>query len=299
MFLVIQLQRGVPALLQKRSRPLVALMTACWMLPGAASGQGHGPVFALSTPTLARGGWSIDFTSMGRMAGGDGIVMLRPMVSYGVTEDVQVSVSLPMLLYRSQGLRPERAASRMPANPDVELTLAWRFHRQGTGVGSRFESTAYLAFAYPTDSQRAGLATAPGVVAALVSGYASRTVYFWVGGLYRRYLTPSGPSADHPGDLLMHTVALGYRPPLFQHDFPLPDWRLFVEAVGEYAWRDVVAGAVRDDSGGYQLFAGPTVLGLYGSWGVPGGPLFPVYRRSNGPQRGDDVRWVMNFIVWF
>ncbi|GBD32570.1 MAG: hypothetical protein KatS3mg081_2503 [Gemmatimonadales bacterium] len=269
------------------------------MVPAPASGQGHGPVFALSTPTLAQGGWSIDVTSMGRVAGSDAIVMLRPMASYGITEDLQLSLSLPMPLYRSQGLRPERAASRMPANPDVELMLAWRFHRRGTAVGSRFESTAYLAFAYPTDDRRAGLPTSPGIVAALVTGYASRTVYLWAGGLYRRYMTPAGPGTDHPGDLLMHTVALGYRPPPFQHDFPRPDWRLFVEVVGEYTRRDVVAGAAREESGGYQLFAGPTVLGLYGRWGVAGGPLLPVWRSLNGTQRGDDVRWVVNFIAWF
>ncbi len=270
-------------------------------VPGSgADAQGHGPVFGLSTPTLRKGGWSLDAGFMGQLIGEHEMVMFRPMVSYGLTEDVQVSASFPVPIYTSQGMMPARVATRMPASPDVELTLGWRFQKRELGVGSRFESTAYLAFDYPTDDTRVGLRMVPGVAAALATGYVSRSVYAWAGGMYRRYVTPVGPTTDHPGDLAMYSLVVGYRPTAFQHrDYPHADWRLFVEAVGEVAARDVAAGVERSTSGGHRLFVGPTLLGLYGGWGVSGGPLFPVYQQLNGEQPRDKVRLALDLIFWF
>jgi hypothetical protein len=227
------------------------------------------------------------------------MVMVRPMVSYGVTEDWQISASFPMPLYRREGLRPTRATTRMPATSDIELTVGWRFHRAGVGVGARFESTAYVGFDYPTEAASGGLPTAPGIAVAAVTGYASRSVYLWGGGLYRRYLTPTGASADHVGDLAMYSLVLGYRPPFFREDYPRPDWRLFIETVGEWSAADVLRGSDIPDTGGHRIFIAPTVLGLYGAWGVAGGPAFPVYTNLNGRQPPERVRWVVNIILWF
>jgi hypothetical protein len=264
-----------------------------------AAGQGHGPPFGLSTPTLAAHGWSLDIATMGRVVGDRQMVMLRPMVSYGITEHVQVSASFPMPLYVSQGLRPAHGMSRMPTNQDVEFLLGWRFHQRATGVGSRVESTMYIGFDYPTDPVRAGVRTVPGLYGAMVTGYASRSIYAWVGGLYRRYMSPIGETADHLGDLTMYSVVVGYRPPLFRRDYPHPDWRVFLEAFGEYGARDAIAGLEQPDTGGHQVFVGPTLLGLYGSWGISGGPVFSVYRNMNGAQPRERMRAVVNTTFWF
>jgi len=264
-----------------------------------AAAQGHGPAYGLSTPTLGKGTWSLDIGVMERLVGGTHMAMMRPMLTYGITEDLQVSASFPMPLYLPQGLPHAHSMSRMPTNPDIEFLVGWRFHRQGTGVGSRFESTMYIGFDYPTDAVRAGARTAPGLYGALVTGHASRSWYGWVGGLYRRYMTPVGPTADHLGDLAMYSAVFGYRPPPFQRDYPHPDWRVFVEAVGEYAARDVIAGVDRPNTGGHQIFVGPTVLGLYGSWGISGGPVFPVYQRMNGTQPRDKLRLIVISTFWF
>jgi hypothetical protein len=277
---------------------VLALLTLAG-LATPAHAQGHGPVFGLSTPTLRKGGWSLDAGFMSQLVGEHEMVMFRPMLSYGITEDLQLSTSLPVPIYTSQGMMPARAAMRMPATPDVELTLGWRFQNRELGVGSRFESTTYLAADYPTDATRMGLETSPGLAAALTTGYVSRTIYAWVGGMYRRYMTPIGPTADHPGDLGMYSLVLGYRPPVFQHDYPHADWRVFVEAVGEITARDVVDGVERQASGGHQFFVGPTLLGLYSGWGVSGGPLFPVYRQVNGNQPRERVRLGLDLIFWF
>jgi hypothetical protein len=278
---------------------LVLAVLALAGLSAEGAAQGHGPVFGLSTPTLRKGGWSLDAGFMGQVVGEHEMAMFRPMLSYGITEDLQLSASLPVPVYSSATMTPSRVAMRMPATPDVELTLGWRFHRRELGIGSRFESTGYLAAAYPTDAARGGLEMSPGVAAALVTGYVSRTIYAWVGGMYRRYVTPVGPAADHPGDLAMYSFVLGYRPAAFQRDYPHADWRVFVEAVGEVAARDVSDGVERPSSGGHQVLVGPTLLGLYGGWGISGGPLFPVYRELNGAQPREKVRLALDFIFWF
>lgn len=269
------------------------------VIPATVRAQGHGPAYGLSTPTLGKGGWSIDLSVMGRIVGQAEMAMMRSMLSYGITEDLQISASFPMGLYLPEGLRPAHGMSRMPTSPDVEFLLGWRFHRTGLDVGSRFESTVYAGFDYPTDAVRAGVRTSPGVYGAVVTGYASRSVYAWAGALYRRYMTPVGSTADHPGDVAMYSAVLGYRPPPFQRDFPHPDWRVFVEAVGEYTARDVIAGVRQADTGGHQVFIGPTLLGLYGWWGISGGPVFPVYRRVNGSQTPDTMRLAVNTTFWF
>ena len=44
---------------------------------------------------------------------------------------------------------------------------------------------------------------------------------------------------------------------------------------------------------------GPTLLGLYGSWGLSGGPLFRVAGKPRGAQPKDRIRMVVNFTYWF
>ncbi|HWP37819.1 MAG TPA: hypothetical protein VNL18_09750 [Gemmatimonadales bacterium] len=281
------------------ARDLCTVVIASLAAASPAWSQGHGPLYGLSTPTLGKGGWSLDLGTMARVVGPSGMIMLRPMLSYGLTEDLQVSASFPMPVYTQQGLRPTHGMSRMPTNPDVEFLLGWRFHRSGVGVGARFETTAYVGFDYPTDAIRAGARMSPGLYGALVTGYASRALYAWAGGLYRRYMTPVGSTADHPGDVAMYSVVLGYRPPPFQRDFPHPDWRVFVEAFGEYTARDVVAGFEQPDTGGHQIFVGPTLLGLYGAWGISGGPVFPVFQRLNGAQPREALRLGLITTFWF
>lgn len=275
-----------------------SLAMAC-AIPPALGAQGHGPAFGLSTPTLGKGGWSLDVAAMSRLVGDREMVMMRPMVSYGFTEDLQISASFPMPLYVPQGTRPAHGMSRMPTSPDVEFLLGWRFHRTGTDIGSRFESTTYFGFDYPTDDVRAAVRTSPGLYGAVVTGYASRTVYTWAGALYRRYMSPVGGTADHIGDVAMYSFVLGYRPPPFQHDFPNPDWRAFIEVVGEMSAKDVIGGVKQPNTGGHEIFAGPTVLGLYGSWGISGGPVFPVYRDVNGTQPKERMRLVVNTTFWY
>jgi len=274
---------------------LVLFLTMSALPLGA---QGHGPVYGLSTPTLGRGGWSFELAGMRRWFHGGGATMVRPMASYGVTEDVQLSLSVPVPLQRAARAPQMRAFTRMPAQSDVELMLGWRVQRHGIGVGRRRETTLWLAADLPTEAIRSGTETSSALFVGVVTGYASRSSYLWIGAAYRRPLAV-GTAQWREGDTTMGSLVVGYRPRPFRVDYPRPDWRLFVEVVGER-----VGGGSGDvgsvpDAGRRQLYAGVTALGLYGSWGIAGGPAYPLYQ-SRSPQYSDDgIRIVVNMTRWF
>src|ERR1700694_2113211 len=105
-----------------------------------AQASGHGPVFGLATPTNPKGGFSFDTRLMGRYGDGGG-TMFRATLGYGVTEDFKVSVSAPVL-FQTEPFTPARVAPFTPMGGDFEGLAIWLFHRQDTGVGSRFETAA-------------------------------------------------------------------------------------------------------------------------------------------------------------
>src|SRR5438876_1675499 len=76
-------------------------------LAETANAVGHGPVFGLATPTNVQGGWTLDISTMDRVGTLDSGVMSRAMLSYGITEDLQVSISGPAV-FSTAPLPPAR-----------------------------------------------------------------------------------------------------------------------------------------------------------------------------------------------
>ena len=67
-----------------RFRAIVIGLTIT-LVASAARASGHGPVFGATTPTLGRGGWSIDQAWTIRDAGADqSEQMFKTMISFGV-----------------------------------------------------------------------------------------------------------------------------------------------------------------------------------------------------------------------
>ncbi len=275
-------------------RMLTAAVILSMGVPSALVAQGHGPIYGLSTPTLGKGGWSLDVGAMARLLDGPRTAMVRPMVSYGITADLQAFGSFPVAIERDSDAPPVRGFTRMPATRDVEIGFGWRPQRTGVGVGARRETTIWVAVDHPLESDRRGLETAPGAFGAVVTGYASRTVYAWAGGAYRRYATDGG---DRPGDVTMASFVLGYRPSVFRGDYPNADWRAFVEVVGEWVGEDRLSGRAVSDTGGRQIFVALTALGLYGSWGMAAGPALPVSQNLDGPR--EKARFAVNVTFWW
>lgn len=260
--------------------------------------EGHGPTFGLATPTLGQGAWSSDTVVMSLGTEAGGVFMFREMVGYGITEDLQANLSFPLGLAVNP-LKPPprtRVGSMMGAFGDVEGSLLWRFQRHAPAVGTRYESALLLAGSLPTEVRRAGVEVGPALNVAAVSGFASRSWYGWVGGGHQRYF---GVGDDRLGDLPYATAVVGWRPPPFRHEYPKPDWRLFVEGLAEFPQRDRIDGARNPNSGGEKFLIGPSLLGLYGRWGVELGAGFPVHQALNGRQPEEKFRAKLVFTWWF
>lgn len=258
--------------------------------------SGHGPVFGGATPTLGKGGWQFDQAWMGRAAEDATEQTLRSMISFGVTERLQISASVPVPLTTSNSPPKGRMTASMSDAPNVEGTAGWRFQTRPVGHGARLESTVFLGGSIPTTDARGGIKSSPAATAAIASGYASRVHYFWAGAGFEKRTTHDG---ERWGDVGYWSLVYGYRPPFLQLDYPKPDLRFFVEAQGEHNGH-AKSGRVSDpNTGGRILLLGPTTLLLYKQYGVEGGILFPVSQRIHGTQPRERYRIVINASYFF
>jgi len=277
------------------------LLSVCilTLFPTAAYASGHGPLFGGATPTLGRGGWQLDQAWMGRHCERPDVTdeqMFRTMLSVGITEDLQLSVSMPIPLQTPTIFMPNgRMMSMMSTDRVFESIGTWRFHRRPTGSGGRRESALTGGFSIPyQDHFPDGMRSAPAVSLAAATGYASRAHYFWASAGYQRRMPNQG---DKLGDIVYGSLVYGYRPPALRLEYPKPDLRFFAETTFEHTSMaqhhtlDVLY------TGGTGVFVGPTALLLYKAYGLQGGILFPVYQETNGfPER---FRFAVNFSYFF
>ena len=263
----------------------------CLLFTPVAQASGHGPVFGAATPTLGRGGWSLDQAYTFRAGDDtDSQQMFKTMVSFGITETIQVSGSIPIAM--KDGLAPSRMMSAMSSEREFEGLLAYRFQRRTIGVGGRQESTLYLGGTIPTEDERAGVPVGPSISAQAATGYASRAHYVWIGGGIQHYLEHEG---SQQGDSRFLTFVYGYRPPPLRVEAGKPDLRFFVEATAENRTAARIAG-VEVIPGVRSVYVGPTSLLVYKAIAVEGGILFPVVQPDGQPR--ERFRAAVNF-AWF
>ena len=101
------------------------------------------------------------------------------------------------------------------------------------------------------------------------------------------------------GSVTSYSLVYGFRPPAWRRDYPKPDLRFFIEAVGDKTDRSQHDRMTMDNTGGHVVLVGPTLLLLYKAYGVEGGMLFPVYQRTNGVQSEERFRFGLNFTYFF
>ena len=286
----------MPRVRTVRASLLLGLLLAA--APQHLAASGHGPVFGGAPPTLGKGTWQLDQAWMGRVGRGrsDDEQMLRTMLSVGITEDLQISGSLPITLNSGIYMPRGRVMAMMSSNQDAESIVGWRFQRRAVGAGARLESTMFVGATAPLQQYRAdGMRAAPSMHLSAASGYASRTHYLWVGGGYQHFGEREG---DQMGESVFYSAVYGYRPPFLRLDYPKPDLRFFVEAVGEHTARGKHHGFELVLSGGDSILVGPTALLLYKQYGLEAGLLFPVYQQTN-LQPEEKVRFGVNFTYFF
>lgn len=260
-----------------------------------ASSQGHGPLYGLQTPTLAKGGVDFNASAMSLGTKEDRSFMLRYVWSYGLTEDLQVNLTTPTMINSIAEPPRTRGNSNMPANGDIEASLWYRFFSNAFDVGKRIESTLVLGGSVPTEKTRGEVRIGNSVHAAVSAGYASRTWYAWLGGGYQYYFEKD---QEQLGDLPYLSLVVGYRPRTFKEDYPKPDWRMFIESLAEFPGGDQAEGLTAADQRGKKILAGPSLLGLYGAWGISLGALFPVYQQTDPRFPEERYRLSINISYW-
>jgi hypothetical protein len=262
---------------------------------GSAAASGHGPVFGAATPTLGRGGWSVDQAWTLRAGNDDERQqMLKTMLSFGITENLQLSGSVPLAMDNGR-LSPARMMSAMSSDRELEGLVAYRFQRRTIGIGGRQESTAFVGGTGPLESRRNGIGVGPSIEAGGSTGYASRAHYVWVGGGLQHYFDRGG---DQLGGSRLLTLVYGFRPAALRTEAGKPDLRFFVEATAE----DRSAAHTSDvESGGRTrtVFVGPTSLLLYKAIGLEAGILFPAYQTVSDGSVNERVRLAVNVAYFF
>jgi hypothetical protein len=279
----------------RTARLPVLTIVAIAMNAQIARASGHGPLFGAATPTLGRGGWSVDQAWTLR-SGNDGEreQMLRTMFSFGVTENLQLSASLPLAMSDGR-LAAARMMSAMSSDRELEGLVAYRFQRRTVGIGGRQESTFYVGGTGPLESRRNGVGAGPSFEVGAATGYASRAHYIWVGGGVQHF---AERRSDRLGDSRLFTAVYGYRPSPLRTEAGKPDVRFFVEATAEDRTPPRIAG-VEALGGARTVFVGPTTLILHRAIGVEAGVLFPAYQSVSDGSVKERVRIAVNVAYFF
>jgi hypothetical protein len=262
------------------------------------SGADHGPVFGLATPTNPKGGWSFDLGMNGRSGTGGTTSTLEAELSYGITQNVKLAISGPVVI-RPDPYPRSSVTANTPISGDFSALTWWRFQRKDL-AGKRIESTAVAGVLVPGPQGETGLYRAlnsrPGYLAGAVTGIASRSQYVWLGATYQRYASSQG---DRRPDLLSYTAVYGYRPLAWRTDYPRWDWRVFGEFTGERTGSLQRQSLEVPGSQAQQLFLGPSVLGVYRAIGIEAGIQFPVYRNAGPLYPQERYRFAINFAYFF
>lgn len=260
-----------------------------------ASASGHGPVFGAATPTLGRGAWSFDQAWTMRF-GEDSTRehMLKTMVTFGITETLQVSGSIPVVM-SDNTLVPARMMNAMSNDREFEGLVGYRFHRTPVGIGGRRESTLYVGGTVPFERYRLGTAAGGSIVVGAATGYAGRSHYIWFGGALQHYFPRED---DRLGDSRTVTFVYGYRPQIFRVDSGRPDLRFFVESTFEDRQANQ-SSVARVAQPGRTLFIGPTSLLVYKAIALSGGVQWAAYQ-ADRPGASEHLRVAVNFsYFWF
>jgi hypothetical protein len=254
-----------------------------------ANAAGHGPVFGFATPVNSEDEISLDFGVQGRASGSEGELSLRPMVGYGITPHLTANILTP-----ATPVSNDFSPTRLIGGGELEGNVAWRFHHQLKGVGTRFESTVFAGVVVPGtlgSGLLGSLARAPGFTTAIASGVASRSHYLWFGGGYTGFSERDGDRRPH---VASYSAVYGFRPRPLRKDYPFWDWRGFVELTGERSSSVLRDGAVLPQTQAHQVFIGPSVLGIYRNFAISGGVQFPIYQNVGTAFSRERVRFAVN-----
>ncbi len=255
----------------------------------------HSPLFGLGPQTIYKGGWGIEIE--GEWERAEGAVeterALHADLHYGVTEDLTVSVSLPLV-------QKEEAAPLSPGVGqvigeatgfgDVVVKGKYRFW-QDLFLKGNHQATVFGGVKLPTGRTATDPPLGSGSVDFLMGAAISREThwyYTWASVLGR---VNTEAVERRKGNEIRYDLALGVRPyvPQWTH----PDLMLLAELVGVTAARSVNAAGEEPNSGGTVLAIAPGFWLTYRNWALKGGVKLPFLQRLNGTQPRLDFETVV------
>lgn len=255
----------------------------------------HSPLFGLGPQTIYRGGWGIEIEGEWERAQG-GVESQRALhadLHYGVTEDLNVTLTLP-LVQKTQGgvLSPGLAQVDRDVTGlgDVLVRGKYRFWQDLFPSGNH-QATLFGAVKVPTAPTTTEPPLGSGSVDFLTGAAVSREThryYAWASALAR--INTTGAAAVRRGHEARWDLALGVRP--YVPQWTDPDLMFLLEFVGVTAARSVTPAGYNPNSGGTVLALAPGMWLTYRNWALKAGINLPFHQRLNGMQPGLDLQTV-------
>jgi hypothetical protein len=269
-------------------------------LPGTNGGRPtelhHNPVFGLGPQTIWRGGFGVEV--QGEVTRRKGALdeedrALHASLLYGITEDLNVTLALPLVQRRSQeGLVPgigqvDRDATGVG---DVVLRAKWRFFHRFSGP-TQYHAAIIGGVKVPLGDSSSDPPLSSGssdfLAGATVSRDALRS-YLWTSALVRVNGEAFGRKL---GNQYRYDAAVGLRP--WIPTFTGVDLLLLVELNGVTADTNVLNGVEQPQTGGTVLAVSPGFWLTYINWALKAGLKLPVFRDLRGSQPELDYTLVL------
>jgi len=263
---------------------ILALTGLCLFLAPALV-RAHEPVFGLGAHTLYRDGYGIEVELEAEKAGDDRENVVEYKLSYGVTPDFTIGLTLPQVIEKREG---EESASGLG---DMTLKAKYRFIRmdaQGSTTGVAVNLGLKLPSGDDTKKPRLGTGGADYITGLTVSREGLRH-YFFSDVRYRANTEANG---IRKGDVFFFDVAYGIRP--WRVRYFKPDLVVLVELNYEKAARTRTGAAKDPESGGRKIFISPGFLLSYRNVMFKGGVQMPLSQELNGVQEELDYRAVFS-----
>lgn len=246
----------------------------------------HSPLFGLGPQTLYRGAWGFEVEGEWVRAegGAEEEQALHVDIHHGVTEDLTVGVSLPLVQRKSETVLVPgvgRAVRDITGVGDAVVRAKYRFWHNVFRNGSH-QASLLVASKLPVGPTQTKPALGSGSVDFLAGVGLSREThwyYTWASVLGR---INTAALNRRRGNEVRYEVALGVRP--YVPQWTSPDLMLLLELTGVTAGRSVEDDGEILDSGGTVLGVAPGFWLTYRNWALKGGLKLPVLHDLNGDQ---------------
>jgi hypothetical protein len=247
----------------------------------------HNPVFGLGPQTIWSGGFGVEVEGeLTRRAGAleEEDLALHATLLYGVTEDVNVALALPLIQRRSrQGLVPgigqvDRDATGIG---DAVIRAKWRFFHRFSGP-TQYHAAFIGGVKVPLANQSSDPPLGSGSIDFLGGATVSRDglrYYLWASGLARVNGEAFGKKR---GNEYRYDLAAGVRP--WIPTYTGLDLLLLVELNGVTAARQVVDGVEQAATGGTVLAVSPGFWLTRRNWALKGAVKLPFLQELRGDQ---------------